>query len=366
MVQRKEIIVAAPAASIAFLSIFCSIYIVWHAYKVRSTLLAEIEKPNECNGGDEDAEEKNRLQEGKCRHIVLADHIIWLSISDLTLEVWAILSWGTLALGTTYVSSNYTFCISIANLNAMSAIGSSVWQFFISWTVLTLVRKKLCGRKYFIQVTPENVKSILRRRILIWIVCVIFILGLFWGKHVFGVQYNLPHHRDPECWVTSKKYAIVELAPIFFDVLFSLFVLGNVLYAYWKQQYNNGSEGIYIPPKKKKKIDSKSTFLLEKSVHENNPLPKDGKEKDEDEDEYEIKATFVLRTSQLVMIFVCIWGVILGIRAYEMVTQKQVPLWVIVIHHSFIASIPIGNFIVWSQWSTFQNVNLQTVVSTRA
>jgi len=369
MVQREELLVDAPGTCIAVVSIFCIFKIVWNAYKVRSTLLVEIEESNQHNGGNSFPSPEKK--EVKCRHIILADHIIWLSISDLLLAVWAILSWGTLAFGNTYVSSHSTFCVLIANLNVISVIGSSVWQFFISWTVLTLARKKLCGLKFV--VTPENVKIKLKRRIFVWIVFVVFILALFWGQHVFGVEYNLPNHKDPECWVTNKNYSLVELAPIFFDVLFSLFVLGTVLYAYWKQQYNNGNDELYIPPKKKKKIDSKSALLLEESVHhdnENNPLPNEQQdeevmmrvkvkeeEEEQEEDDSKIKANFVCRTSQLVMIFVFIWGVILVIRAYEMITQKFVPAWVIAIHHCFVGAIPIGNFIVWRRWNTFQDIN---------
>jgi len=130
--------------------------------------------------------------------------------------------------------------------------------------------------------------------------------------------------------VKNTNYYVLDSGPLALEFCFSLFVLGNVLSLYIKQRNKNNSvasDDVFVPPPV-----AELTMLASLNDDENEDSRK------------EIKWNFVVRTSQLVLVFVLSLGVAVGVRLYQLFSQKHVPLWVMIVHHCSVAITPIGNF----------------------
>jgi len=194
-----------------------------------------------------------------------------------------------------------------------------------------LVRPKLCNRTYFEEMNEINLKMILRRRLIICVFCVISSLTLY--LILAGIDiFDSRSQQGPLLAIGITSTSVV--------IVFSIFVLGHVMYLDCKQKHHIVDGDVYIPGKK---IMEPKQVLL--AVNQNTYNDSSNSIHDKG-----IKSNFVTRTSQLVLIYLVSVSFQV-VRTCLFLSGITIAEWVSHCLEFALILIPLGNLFLWLKWS---------------
>eukprot|EP00484_Ammonia_sp_Unknown_P029555 CAMPEP_0197038122 /NCGR_PEP_ID=MMETSP1384-20130603/15133_1 /TAXON_ID=29189 /ORGANISM="Ammonia sp." /LENGTH=416 /DNA_ID=CAMNT_0042468517 /DNA_START=250 /DNA_END=1500 /DNA_ORIENTATION=- len=136
-------------------------------------------------------------------------------------------------------------------------------------------------------------------------------------------------HDEFECWITGHYYQLCLYIPITLYILFALIL---TLYSVCKIRQIA-------------QVKANADFNQTK------------------------KALLIRRLWSFTAIFVCTWIFPLTVRVWPLlITDKDPPFWLLVLHHASLGCIGLGNSIVWITSSSFQSCNksIKVIRATRA
>ncbi|ETO15571.1 hypothetical protein RFI_21792, partial [Reticulomyxa filosa] len=258
------------------------------------------------------------------RNSLFVENIFLMSLCDGANALWCVLNWlpGALTIFNTSKDSLWTYdettCKILGIFSQLAGTSSPLWHVLIALSLFylmlgyplpALIRHK---NKLYIAIimtgleqrtNKANAKTIATNNSVI-----LTIIPLFFDA--YGSFANLPN--DNECWIKKKNYQMTEYIPVLFSVAFHDTVTLIVAIKYYRHKY-------------KHQQDNDQCFISP---------------------ETDYNRILVNNMTAFVCVFTLIRAFPTVDRIYGL-TSNNTPSWLVFLHHVCIASVGLGDGLVW-------------------